>query len=886
MNPQAPERKALATVESSDVPARFVRLLVALVLASTLLAGFVPSARAAGTEVVAYLPAPTYASAIADDGAGHVYVVSGVLGDGTYSPYVFRYEPATGRVHLLGNLTSSDPSIVPGRQLAAAAFAGGKIYLFGGLGGRHIPGMPPNSVYPDPKKDIVEIDPDTGNSTTLVDTLPTDAFGIAPVVRDGKVFLFGGVSIGGPSGERVLDSILAFDPAAPEGMRVQTVAHLAQPVADPTPVVHGDQVLLLGGYANNGTANPCEPATTRNARTNATVTVPIDHCYADWIQRVTLPDARDDAIVGHLPAKWEGPGAALVGEDVYVVGGVLQSGNLTTAWRIPLRDLSHATVLPFSLPVPIMVAAQLPLGDGIALVGGTNAPNRQITRNVTYIVPMDPPGPTGPPDVAPTADGLRVTWSAPVSDGGATVTGYDLLDDAGHVLATTSSTTWSGPAPATQGALGVRARNVLGPGPATSATRYATGETPLAAPAGLKALPGEAHVALTWTPLADARVTGYQVLRDGAPAANVTGASFDDVGLVDGATHVYRVRALAPDLDGAWSAPLTAAATAAPPAPASLSATLALSPPAEERARLAWPAVEGASGYDVYRLVGGVRMRIANVTGTLAFDDRAPTDPTTGYEVAAWNAHGEGLAASASVTPVPVPAAPDAPSASLKDEGSALVAWQPTLVGGSPALYDVRVTDPTGASRVAGQDVAGSSFEVPLDVSGTYTFSVRVSAPLQSAWSQARSLAYTAPVAPTGGSPAAPRPSTYVAPTPTDPAAPAILARVVSVQGDTATFDAQLQNAPSNTILRWDWGDGTAGGQGASPVHRFAAGGTYTVRVSATAPDGTPLRATVPVTIVPPVAVSDKTTATQHAIPGPEAALLLVVLALVARRRR
>jgi hypothetical protein len=128
-----------------------------------------------------------------------------------------------------------------------------------------------------------------------------------------------------------------------------------------------------------------------------------------------------------------------------------------------------------------------------------------------------------------------------------------------------------------------------------------------------------------WTAVGAA--TGYDVYRrtaggtyDFSAPLNglvpLTGTTYTDpgAGLSGGTTYVYTVRAIAGGVRSADSNERSATAVARPPAPASVSATAA----AGGQITVGWPAVTGASGFNVYRR-----------TSTGAFDFAAPLNGAT-----------------------------------------------------------------------------------------------------------------------------------------------------------------------------------------------------------------------------------------------------------------
>ncbi|MCW3795253.1 glycoside hydrolase family 6 protein [Paenibacillus sp. LS1] len=184
------------------------------------------------------------------------------------------------------------------------------------------------------------------------------------------------------------------------------------------------------------------------------------------------------------------------------------------------------------------------------------------------------------------------------------------------------------------------------------------GTTAPAAPAALTASAGNAQVSLTWT--ASAGATSYSVKRAlsaSGPfttiAANVSGTSYSNTGLINGTTYYYVVTATNAVGESVNSATATAtpiAGVTAPAAPTALTATAG-----NAQVSLTWAASAGATSYNVKRALsasGPFTTVAANVSGT-SYTNTALTNGTTyHYVVSAVNTAGQSAnSAVASATP-------------------------------------------------------------------------------------------------------------------------------------------------------------------------------------------------------------------------------------------
>eukprot|EP01113_Clastostelium_recurvatum_P009918 TRINITY_DN14840_c0_g1_i1.p1 TRINITY_DN14840_c0_g1~~TRINITY_DN14840_c0_g1_i1.p1 ORF type:complete len:644 (-),score=-11.92 TRINITY_DN14840_c0_g1_i1:30-1961(-) len=130
------------------------------------------------------------------------------------------------------------------------------------------------------------------------------------------------------------------------------------------------------------------------------------------------------------------------------------------------------------------------------------------------------------------------------------------------------------------------------------------GDTAPAAPTALTASAGNAQVSLTWT--ASAGATSYSVKRALSPsgpfttiAANVSGTSFNNTGLINGTTYYYVVtakNAVGESVNSTTATATPVAGVTTPAAPTALTATAG-----NAQVNLTWTASAGATGYNVKR---------------------------------------------------------------------------------------------------------------------------------------------------------------------------------------------------------------------------------------------------------------------------------------------
>jgi predicted phage tail protein len=390
-------------------------------------------------------------------------------------------------------------------------------------------------------------------------------------------------------------------------------------------------------------------------------------------------------------------GAAIVGYDVYLgtsSGGESAApvnGSLITATGYTVTGLTNGTTYYFT--VDAVNAAQLHSA-------------RSAEASATPVSPATAPG--APSGLTATAGNAQVSlsWTAPASDGGAKITGYDVYEGTTASVKTTApvassngtSLTVKNLANGTTYYFKVAAVNAVGVGPASSAasaTPAATVTKP-GPPTELTATPGHGRVTLSWTaPGSDggAGISGYLIYQGTSPggeaatpvnASPVSATSYPVTGLADGTTYYFKVAAVndaklqGSDSGEASATPVSAAASVSATTPASKSSspgipgvpggpTRLTATAGNARVSLSWtaPASDGGSPlarYQVYLSTTpgalgtsslSARTPVKIVTATSAVVTGLTNGTTYYFAVAAVNADGTVSSASGEASAEP-----------------------------------------------------------------------------------------------------------------------------------------------------------------------------------------------------------------------------------------
>jgi hypothetical protein len=255
-------------------------------------------------------------------------------------------------------------------------------------------------------------------------------------------------------------------------------------------------------------------------------------------------------------------GRPLLGYDVTrYVGGVSQgTTSVGVVTQTTLTGLTNGTAYTFK------VAAKNAIGTGA----------QSPASNV--VTPRTVPG--VPPFVSATAGAgsATVTWTAPASNGGSAITGYDVTRYVGGVSQGTTSvdvatqTTVSGLTNGTTYTFRVAAKNVAGTGALSAASNAVIPVTVPSAPTNVSAIGGDAQATVSWAAPGSnggSAITGYEVTRYVAGVAQGTTTvlvvtSTTVTGLTNGTSYTFTVAAKNAIGNGAQSAASSAVTPTAP----------------------------------------------------------------------------------------------------------------------------------------------------------------------------------------------------------------------------------------------------------------------------------------------------------------------------------
>lgn len=473
----------------------------------------------------------------------------------------------------------------------------------------------------------------------------------------------------------------------------------------------------------------------------------------------------------------------------------------------------------------------------VRAVNGTGPGPATAAQSATTNPPVASP-PPAPASLTATGGSKQVALSWTASAG---ATGYAVLRGAASGgpyptqagTPTSTAFTDTGLSDGTAYFYVVRATNAAG---SSTPSGEASGLTLPASPGAFTAAGGQNQITLSWSAAASA--TKYEVFRAatstvptvGTPLASPTSTAFADTGLADNATWFYVVRAV----NGTGAGPATAAQSAttnppvaaAPPAPASLTASGGV-----RSITLSWPAVATASDYLLQRgsATGtwpdfpapgkAIAPSACSVSSTCTFlDDDGGAGLTEGsthtYVVYARNGAGTSASHSPEASAVVLPAVPAGVGAAAVSGAARTihVTWTAVVNAPSGQAYAIeRSTTSTGAfsnianatlSACSGSACAYDDAAAPADAT-TYWYRV-------AAFNKAAVL----------GTFSAPASATTV------PVAPALTATPRS--GAQGTIDLAWTTPPGAATYKL-WRD-----QGASP----AGAATFTLNATSTADTG------------------------------------------------
>ena len=294
------------------------------------------------------------------------------------------------------------------------------------------------------------------------------------------------------------------------------------------------------------------------------------------------------------------------------------------------------------------------------------------TTTKTYTVFIDVSDVDEPPTEPDAPTGLSATvsdqevdliWTAPASNGGATILRYEYEQDGSGTWTSTGGTatsyTVTGLTNGQTYTFRVRAVNRVGAGLATS-SRSATPTSTVVAPdtpSSFSATPGNRQVMLSWVqPSGGAALTHYEYEQDGSGTWTSTGGkapSHTVTGLTNGQSYTFRVRAVNSAGASAASGSRTATPTTTEPeAPESLSFT-----PGDQQVTLRWRAPTNDGGEPIthyeYEQDGSGTWISTGGTATSHTVTGLNNGQTYMFRVRAVNALGNGAVVTLDATPSP-----------------------------------------------------------------------------------------------------------------------------------------------------------------------------------------------------------------------------------------
>jgi fibronectin type 3 domain-containing protein len=343
-------------------------------------------------------------------------------------------------------------------------------------------------------------------------------------------------------------------------------------------------------------------------------------------------------------------------------------------------------------------------------------------------LPPPPAVPSAPTGLAATGGNGQVTlaWAA-VSNATsynvyyATASGVTAANGT-KIPATTNSCVQTGlPAAATYYYI-VTALNSAGESVASTQVSAATASAPPvptapAAPTGVNAVGGTQQASISWAAVSGA--TSYNLYWSKtagvttATGTKISGATSTAVqtGLSDGTTYYYIVTAVNSVGESAASVQVAATTLASVPAPTAPAAPTGVSATGgANQATVSWPAVSGATSYNLYR---STTSGVSASTGTKIAGVSSPyvntglsAGATYYYVVTAVNSVGESLASAqaSATTNAPPPAVPAAPAGMSASGGANQVSVSWSAVSGA-ASYNLYWSKTSGVTTATGTKI-------------------------------------------------------------------------------------------------------------------------------------------------------------------------------------
>jgi fibronectin type 3 domain-containing protein len=187
----------------------------------------------------------------------------------------------------------------------------------------------------------------------------------------------------------------------------------------------------------------------------------------------------------------------------------------------------------------------------VTAVNGVGESARSTEQPAKPTAPATLPGAPSLVAASPGTNSISLDWDAPTSDGGATVSNYNVYRgtfSGGETLLTTVGTQTAyvdtSAAPGVTYYYQVTAVNSVGEGGKSNelSTALSADTTPPSVPTNVKlAIAGTSQMAIYWT-ASTGDVVAYDIYRDGQQVGSSTVANYLDSGVAAGSTHSYTVK--------------------------------------------------------------------------------------------------------------------------------------------------------------------------------------------------------------------------------------------------------------------------------------------------------------------------------------------------------
>ena len=407
-------------------------------------------------------------------------------------------------------------------------------------------------------------------------------------------------------------------------------------------------------------------------------------------------------------------------------GSVTQSGSGT----ITVTGLTNGTPYTFTVTATNAI--------------GTSTPSAASSS----VTPATLPG--VPTNVAATAENNQatVTFDAPISNGGSTITGYTVTSSAGDTQSGTSSPIIvTGLVNGTAYTFTVTATNAIGTSTASAASNSVTPVTVPGVPTNVAATAGNNQATVTFeAPISDggSPITGYTVTSSAGDTQSGTSSPIIVTGLVNGTAYTFTVTATnAIGTSTASAASNSVTPVTVPGVPTNVAATAGNN---QATVIFSTPISDGGSPITGYTVTSSNGTTQSGASSPITVTGLANGTAYT-FTVTATNSVGTSGASTPSnvVTPAPAPSPPTNVIAVAMDKAAAKVSFTTPVSDGGSSITGYTVTSSAGDTK--------TGVSSPITVTGltkgtAYTFTVTATNAVGTSGASSQSNQITAVSAP------------------------------------------------------------------------------------------------------------------------------------------